>query len=132
MPVLDGNVGREHTAKDGVVQPAVHIDQVKPVIMLMQGIASVEGMGYVVIPEADRVAAAAPGIVAQPLHGAAMDGGREVALVVFQGVVHGTNSLYLRRFLISLKLLFSESIITLTDKMFPVLFSILYTVESCE
>ena len=64
--------------------------------MLMQGIASVEGMGYVVIPEADRVAAAAPGVVAQPLHGVAMDGGRQVALVVFQGVVHGASSVVVR------------------------------------
>ena len=53
--------------------------------MLMQGIASVEGMGYVVIPEADGVAAAAPGVVAQPLHRTAAHGGRQVALVVFQG-----------------------------------------------
>ena len=38
------------------------------------------------------VAAAAPGVVAQPLHGVAADGGRKAALVVFQGVVHGASS----------------------------------------
>ena len=32
--------------------------------------------------------AAAPGVIAQPLHGVAVDGGRQAALVVFQAVVH--------------------------------------------
>lgn len=83
MLVLDGNVGREHTAQNGVVQPAVHVNQVEVVIMLVQGIASVEGVGHVAIPEANRITPTPPSVVAQPLHGVAMDGGRQVALVVY-------------------------------------------------
>ena len=32
--------------------------------------------------------AATPGVIAQPLHGVAVVGGPQAALVVFQGVVH--------------------------------------------
>ena len=66
--------------------------EVEVVIMLMQGIAAVESMGHVVIPEAVGVAAAAPRVVAQPLHSVAADGGRQAALVVFKGVVHSASS----------------------------------------
>ena len=57
--------------------------------MLVQGIAAVEGEGHAAVSEAGGVAPPTPRVVAQPLHGVAMDGGRQVALVVFQGVVHG-------------------------------------------
>ena len=56
--------------------------------MLVQGVAPVEGVRHVAVPEAVGVAAAAPGVIAQALHGVAVDGGRQAALVVFQGVVH--------------------------------------------
>ena len=36
------------------------------------------------------VVVAAPSVVAHPFHSVAMDSGRLVALVVFQGIVHGT------------------------------------------
>lgn len=36
------------------------------------------------------VVVATPSVVAQPFHSVAMDSGRLVALVVFQGIVHGT------------------------------------------
>ena len=89
--VLYGDVGREHTADDGIVQTAVHVDKVEVVIMLVQGIATVEGVGNVAVSETVGVAASAPGVIAQPLHGVAVDGGRQAALVVFQGVVHGAS-----------------------------------------
>ncbi len=60
--------------------------------MFVQGIAPVESVRHIPIAETVGVAAAAPGVVAQPLHGVAMDGDRQVALVVFQGVVHGASS----------------------------------------
>ena len=56
--------------------------------MLMKGVAAVEGVGDVVVAEVGRIAPASPGVIAQPLHGAAVDGGRKAALVVFQRVVH--------------------------------------------
>lgn len=57
--------------------------------MFVQGEAAVKSVAHVGIAEAVGVAAAAPRVVAQPLHGVAADGGRQAALVVFQGVVHG-------------------------------------------
>jgi len=62
--------------------------EVEVVVMLMHGVATIESMGHVVIPEAVGITAAAPCIIAQPLHGVAVDGGRQAALVVFQGIVH--------------------------------------------
>lgn len=55
----------------------------------MESIASVEGVGYIIISKAIRITPATPSVVAQPLHGIAANGGRQAALVVFQGVVHG-------------------------------------------
>ena len=100
MPACRARLGwrcrREHAAQNGVVQSAVHVNQVEVVIVLVQGIASVEGMGHVAIPEANRIAPPPPGIIAQPLHGVAADGGRQAALVVFQGIVHGASSVVVR------------------------------------
>lgn len=56
--------------------------------MLVQGIASVEGEGHAAASEASGVAPPTPRVVAQPLHGVAANGGRQVALVVLEGVVH--------------------------------------------
>ena len=93
--VLDYHVGRKHAAKDGVIKPSVHIDEVELVIVLMQGVATVKSRGYVVVAKANGVAPPPPSVVAQPLHGVAVDSGRQVALVVFQGVMHGASSVAL-------------------------------------
>ena len=50
------------------------------------------------------VAATAPGIIAQPLHGVAVDGGRQAALVVFQGIVHRTSLVVLRDIVLSVEI----------------------------
>ena len=63
--------------------------------MLMQGIATIESMGHVAVAKAVGVATTPPRVVAQAFHGAAADGGRQVALVVFQGIVHGACSVAL-------------------------------------
>ena len=57
----------------------------------MKGVAAVEGIGDVAIAEVGRVAPAAPRVVAQALHGVAVDGGRKASLVVLQRVVHGAS-----------------------------------------
>lgn len=54
--------------------------------MLVKGVAAVEGVAHVVVAEVGGVAAAAPRVIAQPLHGAAVDGGRKAALVVFNNI----------------------------------------------
>ena len=92
LGALHEAVHREEAARHGVVAASVHVYQVEAVVVLMQGVASVESRGYVVVAEAVGVAAAAPRVVSQPLHGIAADGGRQAALVVFQGVVHGACS----------------------------------------
>ena len=81
--VLYGDVGGELASYDGVLHAAVHVDEVEAVVVLMQGVATVESRGYVVVAEAVGVAPPSPGVVAQPLHGIAADGGRQAALVVF-------------------------------------------------
>ena len=60
--------------------------------MLMEGVATVEGVAHVVVAEVGGVAAAAPRVIAQPLLGVAVDNRRKAALVVFQRVVHGSSS----------------------------------------
>ena len=47
--VLDHNVGREHSADERVVQAAVHVYQTELVIVLVHGVAAVEGGGDVVV-----------------------------------------------------------------------------------
>ena len=54
----------------------------------MEGVAAVEGVGDVVVPEAYGIAAAAPRVVAQPLHGVAVDDRSQAALMVLKRVVH--------------------------------------------
>ena len=90
--VLDNDVGREHSTQDGVVETAIHVDQVEPIVVLMEGVAPVEGVAHVGVAEVRSVATATPRVVAQPFHGAALDGGRQATLVVFQRVVHGSPS----------------------------------------
>lgn len=86
---IDGDVGREHAAQDGVVEPAVHVDQPEVVVMLVQGIALVEGEGLAAVSEAGGVTPPTPGVVAQPLHGAAANGGPEAVLEVYsKEVIH--------------------------------------------
>ena len=86
--VVNESIDGEERTHLRVVHPAVHVDEAEGGDVLVQGVAAVEGVRHVVIPEAVGVAATAPGVIAQPLHGVATYGGRQVALVVFQGVVH--------------------------------------------
>ena len=90
--VLDHDVGREHPSEDWVIETSVHVDQVELVVMLMEGVAAVEGVAHVVVAEVSGVAPAAPRVIAQPFHGAAVDNRRKAALVVLQRVVHGASS----------------------------------------
>ena len=52
----------------------------------MEGVATVEGVAYVVVAEVGGVAPAAPGVIAQPLHGVAVDNRRKAALMVFNNI----------------------------------------------
>ena len=72
MLVLYGDVGREHAAYDWVLKPAVHVDEVEVVVMLMQGVATFEGVAHIAITEVGRVAPSSPGIIVQPLNVAAV------------------------------------------------------------
>jgi len=47
--VLDNDVGREHAADERVVQASVHVYQAELIVVLVQGVASVERGGDVVI-----------------------------------------------------------------------------------
>ena len=58
------------------------------VVSAPKGEAAVEGVRHVVVTEPGGVAPPSPGVMAQPLHGVAANGGRQVALVVLEGVVH--------------------------------------------
>ena len=94
--IVDKGIHRKEAAGQGVVAASVHVDKAEVVVVLVQGETTVEGGGHVVVSEADGVAAAAPSVVAQPLHGVAADGGGEAPYVVFQRVVHGGLSVALR------------------------------------
>ena len=67
----------------------------------MEGVAAVEGVTHVVVAEVSGVAPAAPGVIAQPLHGAAVDNRRKAALVAFDRVVHGSIFDFCVRFWVS-------------------------------
>ena len=84
------NVGREHPADEGVVQSSVHVDEPELVVMLMQGVAAVEGGGGVVVGQRLQVAAAPPRVEAVMRHGAACYGGIQAALVVFDDIAHSS------------------------------------------
>ena len=92
LGALHEAVHRKEAARHGVVAAAVHINKAEGRQVLVAGEAAVKSVAHVGIAEAIGVAATPPGVVAQPLHGIAADGGREAALVVFQGVVHGAYS----------------------------------------
>ena len=62
MCVLYNYVGREHPADEGVVQAAVHVDEPKVVVVLVHGVAAVEGGGDVVVGQRLRVTPTAPGV----------------------------------------------------------------------
>ena len=47
--VLDDDVGGEHPADEGVVQSSVHVDESEVVVVLVHGVAAVEGGGDVVV-----------------------------------------------------------------------------------
>ena len=100
--VLDVEVGGEERRHRGVVHAPVHVDEPKGGQVLVAGEAAVEGVRHVVVTETGGVAPPSPGVMAQPLHGVAVDGSSQVSLAVFQGVVHGACLLYRRRFFISL------------------------------
>ena len=90
--ILYYNVGREHSADEGVVQSSVHVDESEVVVVLVHGVAAVEGGGDVVVGQRLRVAAAPPRVEAVMRHGAACYGGIQAALVVFHFVVHAVSS----------------------------------------
>ena len=90
--VLDDDVGGEHPADEGVVQSSVHVDESEVVVVLVHGVAAVEGGGGVVVGQRLRVAAAPPRVEAVMRHGAACYGGIQAALVVFHFVVHAVSS----------------------------------------
>jgi len=98
--VVNESIDGEERAHHWVVHAPVHVDEADMVIVLMQGVAAAEGcfdrLSNRGIAKANGVAAAAPSVVAQPLHGVAVDGGRQAALVVFQGIVHRASSVILR------------------------------------
>lgn len=58
--VLDHDVGREHTAEDGVVETAVHVDEFKRIVVLVEGVATAENMAHVVVAEDGGIATPAP------------------------------------------------------------------------
>ena len=88
--VLNNDVGREHAADERVVQAAVHVYQTELVIVLVQGVAAVEGGGDVVVGQRLRVAPTAPGVEAVMRHGAACYDGIQAALVVFYDIAHSS------------------------------------------
>ena len=47
--ILYYNVGREHSADEGVVQSSVHVDESEVVVVLVQSVTAVEGGGDVVV-----------------------------------------------------------------------------------
>lgn len=89
---LHEGIGGEEAAYLGIIQPRVGINRLYAVVVLMAGEAAVEGVTHVVVAEVSGVAPAAPGVIALPLLGVAVDGGREAPLVVLQRVVHGSPS----------------------------------------
>ena len=69
--VLDDDVGGEHPADEGVVQSSVHVDESEVVVVLVHGVAAVEGGGGVVVGQRLRVTPTAPGVEVVMRHGAA-------------------------------------------------------------
>ena len=77
----------------GLLIPPRRVGEAQRVVAAV-GIA-VESVAHVAITEVGRVAPSSPGIIAQPFHVVAADRGHQVALVVFQGIVHGASSVVL-------------------------------------
>ena len=80
--ILHVGVHREKMAGHGVIATPVHVDEAEGGDVLVRGIVPVEGVHHVAVSEAIWVAAAAPGVIAQALHGVAVDGGPQAALVI--------------------------------------------------
>ena len=88
--VLNDDVGGEHPADEGVVQSSVHVDESEVVVVLVQGVASVNRGVDVVVRQGLRVAAASPRVEVVTRHGAACYGGIQAALVVFDDIAHSS------------------------------------------
>ena len=80
--VLDETVGGEEGNGERVVHLPVHVDQPETGKVLVAGEAAVEGVRHVVVTETGGVAPPSPGVMAQPLHGVAVDDRREAPLMV--------------------------------------------------
>ena len=90
MCVLDDDVGGEHPADEGVVQSSVHVDESEVVVVLVHGVAAVEGGCGVVVGQRLRVTPTAPGVEVVTLDSVACYGGIQAALVVFDDIAHSS------------------------------------------